>query len=370
MLRSLEPFLRYFLTGRWAGAPLSRAEILLPVLTRHIAPGTKRLIVFLTPGWDVRAGGVLSIAAIYHESARLRDLHQAKVVLCGVPGDDRIDPLFLKYSWFENSHYVLRLHSVLRSCKDLEYLQIHIPEYTVNRVRDWLMVASSRLLRNVRELHLNILLQNIDQIQGQDVGGLVRFGKVTATTAHEAYSSLATREALGVPLHRLGVCNGPELYSPSIYQDKKPILVVSHDEHHLKEQVLRKIARVVPELRIQVIQNMAYEEYRKIVSCAKWSLTFGEGLDAYFLDMIFSGGVAFAVFNERFFTPAFAKLPTVYSSWDTLMDRLVLDLQRLDEPTAYNQSCRQAYDLLTGFYSTDRFRERLRAFYCGKYTFP
>ena len=49
------------------------------------------------------------------------------------------------------------------------------------------------------------MLQNIDLIEGQNVAELKRFGKVTSTTAHEAYSSSATRDALGVTIHKLSV---------------------------------------------------------------------------------------------------------------------------------------------------------------------
>ena len=58
-------------------------------------------------------------------------------------------------------------------------------------------------------MHLNIMLQNIDRIEGQDIAQLKRFGKVTATTAHEAYSDAKTRDSLGVALHKLAstLCN-------------------------------------------------------------------------------------------------------------------------------------------------------------------
>lgn len=56
-------------------------------LTRAITSGTKRLIVFLTPGYELRTGGILSIAAIYRESIALRHVHRARVALCVVPGD-------------------------------------------------------------------------------------------------------------------------------------------------------------------------------------------------------------------------------------------------------------------------------------------
>ncbi len=258
----------------------------------------------------------------------------------------------------------------MRSCANLEYLLLHIPEYAVNRVSEWLNNVSSSLLRNIREVHLNVMLQNIDQIQGQNVAELKRCGKVTATTAHEAYSNSATRQALGITVHKLSVRFGPELYKLTAYPDKKPILVVSPDEHPLKEQVLGQIACAHPQLDMRIINNLSYEEYKALVSRAKWALTFGEGLDGYFAETIFSGGNSFAVFNERFFTPAFAALDTVYPSWEVLQERMPVDLQRLDEPIAYDRCWRQGYDLLTSLYSTDQFRENLRSFYRGEYTFP
>ena len=336
------------------------------VLTRAITFKTKRLIVFLTPGYDWRAGGISAIASYYRESIALRHLHRARVALCALPGDP---PLF-KYTWFENRNYLLDLESVLKSCGRLEYLLLHIPAYSVNQVLDWLASASPALLTNVREIHLNILLMNIDNIQGKNVSGLKRFGKVTCTTAHDAYANSATREALGVPLHRLSVCNGPEYYSRSVYEDKEPILIVSPDPHPLREQVLGQIAQALPELSIEVIQNLSYEDYKKLIGRAKWSLTFGEGLDGYFVEQIFSGGVSFAVFNDHFFTPSYAELETVYPSWEVLMDRMTSDVQRLDEPVAYSQCWRQAFDLVCSFYNTEQFRENLRMFYRGEYTFP
>lgn len=336
------------------------------VLTCTTSFRTDRLIVFLTPGHEFRSGGILSIASLYRESAALENLHRARVALCAVPGD----PFLLKYTWFENRNYILDLESLLRCCGRLDYLQLHIPEYTVNQVVEWLSSASPKLMRNIREVQFNVLLQNIDLIQGQDVAGLKRFGSVTSTTAHEAYCNSATREALGISVHRLGCYHGPELFSPRGYQDKEPLLIVSPDAHPLREWVLQKIAKELPDLRIQVIQNLSYEDYKDLIRRAKWSLTFGEGLDSYFTESVYSGAVSFAVFNERFFTPAFAKLETIYPSWEILMDRMATDLQRLDEPLAYNRCWRQAYDLLSALSGVDRFRENLRMFYRGEYTFP
>jgi hypothetical protein len=336
------------------------------VLTRAIAFRTNRLIVFLTPGYDWHNGGIWTISRIYRESQALQNLHQAKAVLCAVPGD----PLLLRYSWFENRDYLLDLEAVLKSCRRLDYLQLHMPAYAVNQVLDWLAAAAPSLLQNVRDIHLNVLLQNIDNIQGQNVSGLKQFGTVTCTTAHEAYTNFATRKAMGVPLHRLATCCGPEQYSRSGYQYKEPLLIVSPDQHPLKKQVLQHLSEAYPDLRIQVIQDLSYEDYKELIVRAKWSLTFGEGMDGYFVEQVFSGGVSFAVFNDRFFTPRYANLQTVYPSWGVLMERMVADLQRLDEPEAYSQCWREAYDLICDDVSVDRFRQNLRMFYRGEYTFP
>lgn len=342
-----------------------KRDVTRAVVTRAVSSGAKRLIVFLTPGYDSPNGGIMSIASIYEESAALEDLHGAKAAICTVPGD----PPLLKYTWFKNQNYLLDVEQLLKRCGRLDYLMIHIPEYAVNQVSEWLASYQPNL-QNVKEIQLNVLVQHIDITRGQDLKTLARFGRVTCTTAHEAYTNAAIREELGVTLHRLSCCNGPERYTVSDYADKQPLLMVSHDEHPLKKKVLGQIEKALPELKIQIIQNLSFEEYLDVARRAKWSLTFGEGLDSYFSDPVFSGGVSFAVFNERFFTPEFAKLETVYPSWDVLMEKITGDMRRLDEPVIYKKCWKQAWDILNELYSTERFRENLRAFYRGEYTFP
>jgi len=342
------------------------ARLARTALTWATAFNTRRLIVVLTPGHEMRTGGVLTIGSFYQETRALAHIHRATTALCAVPGD----PFILKYSWFENDNYILDFEALLARCGRLDYLQLHIPDYAVNRMVDWLGAAAPPLVERVGELHLNVLVQNIDVIRRKNLGGLVPLGRVTCTAAHEAYTSATTRAAFGVPLHRLSTCNGPERYSRRSYREKEPLLLVSHDEHPMKDRILQDIAERVPHLRIEVVQNMSFGEYLALARRAKWSVTFGEGLDSYFVDPVFSGGVSFAVFNDRFFTPAFAALETVYPSWEACAARLPADLQRLDEPAAYERCWHQAFDLLSDLYNTERFRENLRLFYRGQYTFP
>src|SRR5262249_10784963 len=285
----------------------------------------------LTPGYEVRAGGVMTIASLYRETIALKDLHRARVALCTVPGY----PPFLKYSWFENNNYILNLEELLMGCGQLDFWLLHVPAYSVDRVADWLRSVEDTVLRRIKEIQLNVLLMNIDNIQGKNVAALARFGKVTCTTAHEAYTNKETRAALGVTLHRLLVCNGPERFSVTGYNEKQQMMIVSYDPHPLKDRVLRKIGEAYPDLMIRIIEDLSYEDYMALTQSAKWALTFGEGLDGYFVESVYTGGIPFAVLNNRYFTPAFSRLENVYSSWDELLERIVPDLKRLDEPTAY-----------------------------------
>jgi hypothetical protein len=343
-----------------------RLRVWRAALTAAIPRRTKRLIVFLSPGHEFRSGGVMAIALMYQETLRLKESHQAEVVMCTPPWE----PPLLKYSWFANSRYMLDFNAVLRRCRQLEYLLVHVPDYQVNQLVEWMSSVPNDSLRKVSEIHFNVMAFNIDLMLGQDVEGLKRFGKVTCTTGHEAYSNPVTRAALGVPLHKLVICTGPEFYSRSDYQHKEQLLVVSPDEHPMKEAIQQVLARTFPDLQVRVIQDLSYEQYKDLIRRAKWALTFGEGLDGYFAEPVFSGTISFAVFNERFFTPAYAALETVYPSWEVLWQKLVADLRRLDNPDAYNRCWAQAYDVLSDQLNTDRFRENLRTFYRGQYTFP
>jgi len=354
---------RAFLTRVHGGV---ERRVMRAILTRALPARTRRLIVVLTPGHEFRTGGVIAINAMYRESLALGHVHEARVVMCTVPGD----PPILRYRWFEGAGNTLDPSAVLRRCRRLDHLVLHVPEYVADRVGQWLAAASPTLLRDVRALHCNVMVFNIDLIRAESVAALTRFGAVTVTTGHAAYSTPAVRASLGVPLHELGVFMGAELYARSEYEAKDPLLVVSHDPHPLKASVLAKIAEELPDLRIQVVQDLSYEDYKRLVRRAKWSLTFGEGLDGYFVEAVFSGAIPFAVFNTRFFTPLFARLETVYPSWPVLADRIVADLRRLDEPATYRECWRRAYDLVDGQFSTDRFRRNLERFYRGEYSVP
>ena len=207
-------------------------------------------------------------------------------------------------------------------------------------------------------------------LYGKNVDRLASFGTLTCSTAHEAYSTQQTRDRFAVPLHRMSVYISPEQYRRTGYEAKENILVVSQDAHPLREEVLRRIKARHPHLRVQVVKDLTYTAYKRLISRAKWTLTFGEGLDGYFIEPIFSGGIAFTVFNERFFTPEFESVKVIYHSWEELMSRLPGDIDKLDNPVEYTTAWKQPYELLCQTYNSEIYRKNLRRFYRGEYSYP
>lgn len=136
----------------------------------------------------------------------------------------------------------------------------------------------------------------------------------------------------------------------------------------MKDSVLEKLA-AIPGLHVQIIRNLTYEQYKSTIARAKWALTFGEGLDGYIIEPIFSGAVAFAVYNEEFFTPDFKELPTVYRSYDHLLETIVNDIERLDDEHLYKDYQQVQFDLCAKYYSAEQYRKNIRSFYENNYTF-
>ena len=325
----------------------------------------KKVIVFLTPGFDDVNGGILSISSIYEETEKLKDVHEAETILCTIPGD----PLLLKYTKFKNRNRIYNFPLILSFFQKVQNLTIHIPEYCIDQFLKNISARDYGRLTG-KDVHINILLQNIQLLSPMEsIESLGKLGRLTCTTAHEKYSTLELRKRLGMPLHKLSTYVSPEKYSKKKYAEKENLMVVSPDTHPKKAEVLSLIAEQFPELGLQIITNLTYEEYKKVISRAKWALTFGEGLDNYFLETVFSGGISFSAYNSRFFTEDFKSLRTVYDNYDVLIRRICADIKDLDNETAYTDYNEEQYALCSKHYDYREYVKRLEAFYREDYTY-
>lgn len=344
---------------------IRRAQYRAAADTVHV--DRKRLIVFLVPGCDDVNGGILSIASLCAESRRIGANGDADVFLATLPGD----PPLLRYTRFANDEVIVDLTDLIRRYRALEDLLIHVPEcYVAQFAASIGWRFRSRLLR-VRNVRLNVMLQNIDLVpDSRNLRLLAALGALTVTTAHEQYTSQEMRRKLGYPLHHLSTLVSPGQYVRVPSADKENLLVLSPDPSDQRARILGLLHERFPEMELVTVQGMRYEDYKSLLQRARWSLTFGEGLDGYLVETVFSGGIAFAVYNSRFFTGDFRHLRTIYENWDELAARICDDIDDLSAYPSYDSYQRVEYALCAGHYDYSVYIDNLRRFYAGEYSYP
>lgn len=103
--------------------------------------------------------------------------------------------------------------------------------------------------------------------------------------------------------------------------------------------------------------------YKENIQSAMFTITFGEGLDGYFVESIFSGGIGVAVYNDRFFTKALQTLPFVYESYEELKERLGSDIQKCLSEGTYAGIQEKQFTELEKLYPYADYELNIRRFY-------
>ena len=334
------------------------------LLSTDYSPNVRRLVMFLTPGFDNVNGGLISITSIYNETYKIKNSLDAEVIMCTAPGE----PNLLRFSKFDNQNYIYDMRQSLDYFRQLDRLMVHIPEYAVHKFVLSLKEKRLRQFQEISDVRFNILLQNIAFVpSSRDVDHLKKLGKVTCTTAHESYSKEVER-SLGISLRYLSWYVSLQDYARQDYSTKSNLLLVSNDPHPRKERILSHIRSTFPNLEVRVIEDTPYAEYRKLVARTKWSLTFGEGLDGYFLETVFAGGISFAVYNTEFFTEDFRGLRTVYGSWDALENGICNDMKSYDTSPEYTGYNTQLYEVCNRHYNPKIYQKGIENFYASEWT--
>lgn len=326
---------------------------------RGLLHGRRRIIVFLVPGADTVNGGILAMVGHAAESARLESTHQAAVCVCALPGQVQI----LRYTQFRNEAVIVTLPQILEMAEPGAHLHLNVPEVHVpDFIRDTLPLLE-RAAHCSRSF--NVMLQNIDYApEPALVARLAASGPVTVTTAHKAYANEETSRRLNCSVSHWSVYVSSDQYRRRPFAEKEKLMVISPDAHPRREEILDRLKRALPDYRFLVIQGMTYEEYKLVIGKARFSLTFGEGLDAYFVEPIFSGAVGLAVYNERFFTAPYRSLPGVYEDWDRLAEAVPALVERLGAETFAEIQAVQ-FAVASANYCHAEYRENLRQYYAS-----
>lgn len=343
------------------------------LLTENFNQSAEKLIVFLVPGADRKtgketmSGGVISIVSICEESELLfATSSSTEVILCTINEDF----LLAKYHNFENHSHVFRFEQIVSFFSNLSEIVIHIPEYFSNQFYRTLTDKDYDFFDKIEMTQINILNQNINLMPTPNEIRVYKniANSISITTAHQKYCTSYYRDYFGVPLHKLSVWISPEKYQFKKKSDKENLLIYSPDSQPEKEKIIKKLSEIEG-LRLQMIKDLTYSQYKEVISNAKWALTFGEGLDGYFIEPIFSGAIGFAVYNEDFFTHDYKDLKTIYISYDDLFNNIVNDITFLDSESEFNPYQQTQYNIAKVHYSTAVYRENIKKFYNKDYTF-
>jgi hypothetical protein len=311
-------------------------------------------------------GGNISILSIAQETKELfKSNNDIAVIVCTLPKDN----LLLRYINIENDFNIYDFRFVSNNFNKATEIILHIPDCYVNRFFKCLSKKEDQFLLKTNT-HINILNQNIklmpDVIEIQKIK--LKYSLTTITTAHQQYSTPYYCDYFGVPLHKLSVWVSPENYHYKLFQEKENLLIYSPDEKPEKNKLIEKLSQIEG-LQLQMIQGITYTEFKNVISRAKWALTFGEGLDGYLVEPIFSGAIGFAVYNEDFFTNDFKVLQTIYNSYNDLYNNIVKDIQYLDKVEEFENYQKIQFEICSNHYSSKVYKENIRKFYNYEFTF-
>ncbi len=315
-----------------------------------------RLIVFMVPGVDAVNGGVMAILSHARESRKLREIHGSRVFICTIPNH----PPLARYTRFKNDETLLNIDMLLNHFSNYKQLMLHLPEVHVHEFLKWLEKHGKK----ISGLRINMMLQNIDLCPSlDDISRLKKFASITCTTAHRAYSTYDVEHRLGCPVFHLSVQIDPQKYRRVEYSEKENIIVYSPDFCPEKLKVLAHLRNALPTYEFHEIRGISYEEYLRLIERIKFSISFGEGLDAYYIEPIFSGSIGCAVYNDRFFTSDYRDTDFVYSSWKGFCERFPSDVVQCEEEMIYKEVNTRQFERCAQEYSGEIYREKLRQFY-------
>lgn len=329
------------------------------------------VVIFFNLAYDTIGGGMLSINRFVSASIGLREEIGWDVLVSGVPLDEDA----VEYSMFESAAPMIHFSDIVAKLNPARVI-LNLPEYSVPIFLEQLTAEQMRWLKTRAHLRLNILDQNHEQLPEPSCIERLRdiSDDVTITTAHVRYTTPRTASETGCPVGLLT----PFLprFDRVPFAAREKTLAVSPDpgppasEGGGKAAVLEALTAALPDYRIVTIENMPLDAYKRLIARARFTITFGEGWDGYFVEPVLSGGISFAVYNDRFFPEELREAPTVYPSWESLRAGIVADIRGLEtEPERY-QSVQQSTERLIRKYANDELSiANLRDFYNRRFAF-
>ena len=338
--------------------------------TTYVPYQNEFVVIYFNVARDVIGGGMLSINRLVENSILLADKFGFEVLVSGLPLENDA----VEYTLFHAAAPMVHFSDIVAKGIPKKAI-LNIPEYYVPHFIEGLDDRYRRWLSSIPWLQVNILNQNQDYLPDRHHLEVLReiTDDVTITAAHVRYATQELADQCDCPVSLLTPFL-PEFYS-SQFEEKEKIILFSADEISLqfgisREDVIHKLSLEFPDFELITIQNISLEEYKRLISKAMFTITFGEGYDGYFIEPYLSGSIAFSVFNDVFFPVDFGSAPTVYDSWGHLCDSIVYDMRRLQHDGAlYKATVEFVLDKIRLYTNTALSIRNLQDFYARRFSF-
>lgn len=326
----------------------------------------EKIMVFLFPPTDTATGGLMSLSHLALYSSQLENIHGYKVFASTVPGIQTISG----FSEFESDLKILRFEQIEKlfyGCSDVFF---QVPEMCVESFCRYLRKHRSRF-SVIPHRRMNILNQNINLMPDLGVVDEIveYFDTVTQTCAHSKYCTEEMSQKYKMPLHLLPA-DYPVKYYPKPYFEKENIIAYSNDIIPQKAEILKELKKLLNNYEFVLIENLPFIEYKKLISRAKFTISFGEGWDGYFFQPYFSESIGICVFNENFCPKYMKSLPTVFDSYDNFAEKICTFVRNNDNEESYNKILAEVKNVFWPPQNPEipSMPTPLEQFYLGNYT--
>ncbi|MGY8640250.1 MAG: sulfotransferase [Verrucomicrobiales bacterium] len=328
----------------------------------------QNLFIFLVPGRAFVNGGVRS----FHLHAETFESIGEKCMKGGAASIlvsfDESETHF-KNPFFRSGRRVVSSKVFLKEFADLSSKNVilNIPPIYLIDFKGTALYGSEAL-GSCGNLIVNILNQNNRNMPPAEDFDYLKTFNLTQTVAFQANCNERQATLCETPVHFLPPIDGRE-FTPRTFLEKEFKVVVSPDRIEQRGEILDEIHKCG--VKIFEIQHMPYEEYLEVLGGSRFCLTLGEGFDYYFVESFFTGGVAFAIYDEYFFPDeSYLELLTVFRDVDDLLKNIKTVIEKLSDEDQYQKYNSQVQRILRKQLNHENYCNQVQKYLEANYDIP
>ncbi|MBO7048732.1 MAG: hypothetical protein J6W62_07475 [Spirochaetia bacterium] len=340
------------------------------------AKKAKKVVIFIEIEPYPMCGGQMNLFSCCKYSQQVLG-GDIPVLMTTMPGDNT----YHHNNYFINNIDICRWSQIIDILANKEEAIIHIPEVDIlnpetgeEMLRRRLTVEDIKVLKKINNLRINIFVQEINKMPPKEKYKYLFdiTNNISMTTAHPGYSTQDCSTKFNLPLKRLSCFIDLTPYEKFAKNKIEKIIILSPDYNNpYRQYIAQKLREKLEGWEIIDFYRMTFTECMELTSRSFATITFGEGLDGYFIHPIGVKRLGFAVYNEQFFPDSsWKKLFCCYSSWEEMDEKIVDDIIFLyNNPKKYEEAVEELTKKTKNEYVFDEYIKFLSDFYKNKFDF-